>query len=97
MGDSGQQFRRLPLTAQAAYSDLVARLQEDAVLELGGTPVLRERAGRKYWYSVRRLADRAVERYLGPDDEEVRGRVERARQVNEGLKEGRSKGAALPE
>lgn len=74
---------RLPLTVQTAYADLLARLQEDAVLELGGTPVLRERGGRKYWYSVRRLADHSVERYLGPDTEDVRERVERAQKVNE--------------
>ncbi|MBX6368360.1 MAG: hypothetical protein IRZ04_10270 [Rhodospirillales bacterium] len=80
-------FRRLALTVQTAYADLLARLQEDAVLDLGGTPVLRERGGRKYWYSVQRLADHAIERYLGPDTEEVRKRVERAQKVNEDLKQ----------
>lgn len=80
-------IRRLPLTVQTAYADLLARLQEDAVLELGGTPVLRERGGRKYWYSVQRLADHSVERYLGPDTEEVRARVERAQKVNEDIRQ----------
>jgi len=80
-------FRRLPLTAQTAYADLLARLQEDAVLELGGTPVLRERGGRKYWYTVQRLADHSIERYLGPDTYEIRARVERAQKVNEDLKQ----------
>ena len=79
-------FRRLPLTAQVASADLIARLQEDAVLEFGGTPVLRERGGRKYWYSVQRLADHTVERYLGPDTEEIRAGVERARKVNEDMR-----------
>ena len=87
--------RRLPLTAQTAYSDLLARLQEDAVPELGGTPVLRGRGNRKYWYSVQRLAGRAVERYLGPDSPEVRERVERARQANEDSRERRSQRARL--
>jgi hypothetical protein len=85
MAEKGQ-LRRFPLTVQTAYSDLLARLQEDAVLELGGTPVLRERRGRKYWYTVQRLADHTVERYLGPDIDEVRARVERAREVKEDLK-----------
>jgi hypothetical protein len=79
--------RRLPLTVQTAYADLLARLQEDAVLELGGTPVLRTRAGRKYWYSVQRLADHTIERYLGPDVAEIRARVERAQRVKEDLKQ----------
>lgn len=80
------EFQRLPLTLQTAYSDLLSRLQEDSVLELGGTPVIRNRGGRKYWYTVQRFADRTVERYLGPDSDEVRERVERARKINEDLK-----------
>ena len=83
----GAQSGRLPLAVQTTYADLLARLQEDAVLELGGTPVRRERGGRNYWYSVQRLADRTVERYLGPDTEEVRARVEQARKVNEDLRQ----------
>lgn len=89
----GARIRHLPLTVQTAYADLLARLQEDAVLELGGTPVLRGRGARKYWYSVQRLADRTVERYLGPDSPEIRERVERARQANEDAKQrGRQRG-----
>ena len=83
----GAQLRRLPLTVQTTYADLLTRLQEDAVLELGGTTVLRERSGRKYWYAVQRLADRTVERYLGPDTKEVRARVEQAEKVKEDLKQ----------
>ncbi len=79
--------RRLPLTVQTTYSDLLARLQEDAVLELDGTPVLRDRGGRKYWYAVQRFADHTVERYLGPDTDDVRERVERAQNVNEDLRQ----------
>lgn len=56
------------------------------MLELGGTPVLRQRSGRKYWYAVQRFADHAVERYLGPDTAEVRARVERAQEVRDDLK-----------
>ena len=81
------QLRRLPLTLQTTYSDLLARLQEDAVRELGGTPVLRERRGRKYWYSVQRLADHSVERYLGPDTSEVRASVNRALEAKEDLRQ----------
>jgi hypothetical protein len=84
---TGTRLHRLPLTVQTAYSDLLARLQEDAVLELGGTPVLRDRGGRKYWYSVQRLADHSIERYLGPDNKEVRERVERAQGVKADLKQ----------
>ena len=83
----GAQPRRLPLTVQTTYADLLARLQEDAALVIGGTPVLRERKGRKYWYTVQRLADHRVERYLGPDTGEVRAGVEQARNTNQDLRQ----------
>lgn len=79
-------IRRLPLTVQAAYADLLARIQEDAILELEGTPVLRERSGRKYWYAVQRLGDQTRDRYIGPDTDEIRAQVQRARGVNEDRK-----------
>jgi len=82
-----EQSKRLPLTVQAAYSDLIARLQEDAVLDLGGTPLSRERAGRKYWYAVQRLGNVTVERYLGPDTDELRKNVERSLKINADLRE----------
>ena len=78
---------RLPLTVQTAYADLLARLQEDAVLEVGGTPILRERGGRKYWYAVQRLAGQTIDRYLGPDSDDVRERVARAQEVKEDLRQ----------
>lgn len=78
--------QRFPLTVQSAYADLLQRLQADSVVELGGTPVLREKGGRKYWYTVQRLADRTVERYLGPDTKEVQNRVAQARDTNADLK-----------
>lgn len=80
-------LRRLPLTVQTIYSDLVARLEEDAILELDGAPVLRDRAGSKYWYAVQRFGNRTIERYLGPDGDEVRQLVERARAVREERKQ----------
>ena len=75
-------IRRLPLTLQSTYADLVSRLQDESLLELGGTPVLRSKGGRAYWYAVQRMGDRTIERYLGPDTEEIRAQVERARAAN---------------
>lgn len=83
----GPSARRFPLTVQTAFADLLTRLQEDAILEVGGTPVLRERGNRKYWYAVRRLADQTIERYLGPDTDEIRKRVERAQKINQDLRQ----------
>ena len=80
-------IKAFPLTVQTAYSDLITRLQEDALVKLGGTPVLRDRDGRKYWYTVQRLADHTVEKYLGPDSEALRQRIEVAQQLKKELAE----------
>lgn len=68
-----------PLTAQAVYSDLLARLQDDAVSAIRGAPTLIERGGRGYWYASERIGDRATKAYLGPDTPELRERIERAK------------------
>lgn len=79
--------QRLPLTVQTAYSDLLGRLQDDAILDLGGTPVLRERGNRKYWYTVQRLADHTIEKYLGPETKELKERLQKTLELRESQKD----------
>jgi hypothetical protein len=74
---------RLPLNVQTAYSDLLARLQDDAVAEVGGKPMLKTVRGRKYWYARIYVGHKARDKYLGPDTAEMRERVERLRQQDE--------------
>jgi hypothetical protein len=74
--------RRLPLTLQSLYADLLARLQSEVVLDLDGTPVQREADGRKYWYIVQQRGGRKTEKYLGPVSEELNRRVMEVRQAN---------------
>lgn len=80
-------MRRLPLTVQTAYSDLLQRLQEDALIETGGAPVERTVRGRRYWYTRTLIGGREVQRYLGPDSPQMRERIEAARRINEDLRE----------
>jgi hypothetical protein len=70
-------MQRLPLAVQNAYSDLLDRLIDDAILETGGTPVLRTIRGRSYWYARSYVGDQEKEKYLGPDTREFRERVQR--------------------
>jgi hypothetical protein len=44
----GDAMQRLPLSVQNAYCDLLDRLQDDVVLEIGGKPVQRTIRGRGY-------------------------------------------------
>ncbi|MGH6918593.1 MAG: GSU2403 family nucleotidyltransferase fold protein, partial [Geminicoccaceae bacterium] len=80
-------MQRLPLSVQNAYSDLLDRLQDDAVLEIGGKPVQRTIRGRKYWYARSYVGSEEREKYLGPDTPELRERIERLQEEMSGLRE----------
>ena len=80
-------MQRLPLTVQNAYSDLLDRLLDDAILETGGTPVLRTIRGRSYWYARSYVGDEEKEKYLGPDTPAFRDRVDRLQEQIAGLRE----------
>jgi hypothetical protein len=79
-------MQRLPLTVQNAYSDLLDRLQDDVVLEIGGRPVQRTIRGRRYWYARTYVGNEERERYLGPDTPELRARIERLQEKMSGLR-----------
>ncbi|AZU05395.1 hypothetical protein X907_2889 [Glycocaulis alkaliphilus] len=68
-----------PLSVQTTYQDLLEAHRQQAVSNLGGTPVLKEKSGRKYWYVRKRLGNRIVERYLGPQSAELDQRIEAGR------------------
>jgi hypothetical protein len=69
--------RRHSHTAQAAYHDLVSLLLDDVISDIRGTPTLRERGERAYWYDRYRVGTAVKERYLGDDNEQLRARIER--------------------
>lgn len=80
-------MERLPLTVQNAYSDLLDRLQDDAVLEIGGSPVQRAVRGRRYWYARSYVGSEEKEKYLGPDTPELRRRIEHLQREMAGIRE----------
>lgn len=82
-------FRRHSHTAAAAYHDLVSLLLDDAASDLRGTPTLRPRGNRAYWYDRYRVGKDTNERYLGEDTPKLRERIE-AHQL---LKQGRTERA----
>jgi hypothetical protein len=80
-------MQRLPLGVQNAYSDLLDRLQDDAVVELGGTPMQRTIRGRTYWYARSYVGNEEKEKYLGPDTPAMRERMARLQEARAGLRE----------
>lgn len=69
----------LTLSLQTTYQDLVAAHRTRAVAEIGGTPILKQQGGRRFWYDRRRIGDRVVDRYIGPDSVDLRARMEAAK------------------
>lgn len=69
-------IKRHSAIAHAAYHDLLRGLKDDQISEIRGTPVLRTRGARGYWYDSYRVGDKKHERYLQEDNAEFRAKLE---------------------
>ncbi|MEE2690672.1 MAG: GSU2403 family nucleotidyltransferase fold protein [Pseudomonadota bacterium] len=76
-----------PLAVQTAYQDLLEAHRLRRVADIEGAPVLRELPQGKYWYAKQRVGDRHDYKYLGPDSEALRARIDRARAERETRKD----------
>ena len=70
-------IRRHSPVAHAAYHDLLAALQDEAVAEFRGAPTRVERRGRVYWYDTYRVGAEVKKRYIGEDSPALRSRLDR--------------------
>jgi hypothetical protein len=72
----------IPATLQTTYANLLQAHLNQPAFDFDGSPFMLERAGRKYWYANQRGMGAAApkQRYLGPDTEEMRERIEQMRQ-----------------
>ncbi len=75
------EFIRLPLLTQTAYARLLDLLLTAEVggPEAGASLVSKTIRGRRYWYLQRREGSKKVQRYLGPETQQVAAMVERWR------------------
>lgn len=62
-------------TGQSAYIDLIRLLKDNVVSHIRGTPLLRTRNGKKFWYDRYRVGDSIAETYLGPDTKDLKDRI----------------------
>ena len=64
-------------TGQAAYSELLRVLRDDDEAGLkSGTPTLRKRGGKRYWYLRQRLGAKIRETYAGEDTPDLRAEMD---------------------
>jgi hypothetical protein len=82
-------------TAVAAYQDLRRMMIDEAVAGMRGRPILRERAGRSYWYDQFRVGDAVKERYIGEDGPALRDRIAHHRDLADRAAARRSERARL--
>ncbi len=76
-----------PLAIQTAYQDLLEAHKMRAVSDLGGTPFLKDQGAQgSYWYARQRIGDRVIDRYIGRDTDDLRQRIEKAKEELEDQK-----------
>lgn len=71
-------MRVLPATLQTTYANLLQAHLNRPSFEFEGAPFTRKLSGKAYWYANHRTAPGAPlkQRYLGPDTEKMRTRIE---------------------
>jgi len=67
---------RYPLSVHTTYHDLLEGHRMAAVAEHSGAPFTKQVSGKTYWYTRQRIGEKVVDRYLGPDSEDLRSRID---------------------
>jgi hypothetical protein len=71
-------MQRVPLTVQTLYAELDQQVRDAAtaaILHPHGSLVVKEIKGRRYWYHQQRIEGRQVQRYVGPETDELLRRI----------------------
>lgn len=71
----------------SAWIDLRRHLKDERISELRGKPRMRQINDKGYWYDAHRVGDQLVQRYIGPDSDELRERLSREEAIRQRGKE----------
>jgi len=90
-------MRSIPATLQTTYANLVQMHVNRPAFEFEGSPFTMVRKGKTYWYANQRPAAGGSprQRYLGPDTEDMRARIEEMRAQQQSLAEFRKHASSL--
>lgn len=72
-----------PLAIQTTYQDLLDRHRRRPPVSIEGSLIVETRRGQKYWTAKRRIGDRIRETHIGPDNADIRKKIERAKAEQE--------------
>jgi len=71
-------MKSIPLTLQTLYQDLLQAHLDRAPQETMGSPHIRKSGGKSFWYvTVRGPGGSHQQHFIGPDNKEIRARIER--------------------
>lgn len=88
--------RPLSIAVQTTYANLLQAHLNRPQFDFDGAPFLMNVKGKKYWYANERLSEGAIrKRYIGPDNEQMRDRIDRMRADGERIAEFRQHASEL--
>lgn len=90
-------MKTIPATLQTTYANLVQMHLNRPAFEFEGAPFTMVRKGKTYWYANQRPANGAAprQRYLGPDTDEMKQRIEDMRAQQQSAAEFRRHASSL--
>jgi hypothetical protein len=90
-------MKLIPATLQTSYANLLEAHLNRPSFEFDGAPFVRKLNNKAYWYANQRSAPgaSAKQRYLGPDTEEMRARIEAMREQQQNAAEFRTHTSSL--
>lgn len=84
------------MAVHSAYQDLLSAHTLQSVGEIAGKPFLRDMGSKgSFWYAIRRVGGKAVQQYIGPDTDDVREKIEQAKEAKSDEKAFRKHASSL--
>ncbi|WP_417809797.1 GSU2403 family nucleotidyltransferase fold protein [Thioclava sp.] len=74
-------------TGTAVWTDLLRSLKDSSISNLRGSPKLKSIGKKAYWYDHYRIGNEVIDRYIGEDSEDLRGRLSRQKGIAEAEKQ----------
>src|SRR5918995_2182447 len=74
---------RFPLAIHTSYQDLLEAHRARNIDSIAGTPFLKELPQGNYWYARQKIGEKIVDRYIGPDSDDLRRRIAQMRETIE--------------
>jgi hypothetical protein len=72
---------RFPLAVHTSYQDLLEAHRAHNIDRIAGNPFLKELPQGNYWYARQKIGEKIVDRYIGPDSNDLRRRIEQMRET----------------